>query len=161
LPGFGSEFRFYPDYGIGVISFANRTYAGTGAVNGRVLDTLLSIAGLKPRIVPPSDILTKRKEQLISLLNTWDENLGSRVLAENFYLDRSRESWMRFTHEMMEQTGKFIAYQPIVAQNQLRGTFQIIGEKKILEVFFTLTPELEPKIQQVDLRIVSGPENYK
>ena len=28
LPGFGSQWRIMPDYGIGVVAFANRTYAG-------------------------------------------------------------------------------------------------------------------------------------
>jgi CubicO group peptidase (beta-lactamase class C family) len=161
LPGFGSEFRFYPEYGIGVVSFANRTYAGTGVLNGRVLDTLISLAGLAPRTLPPSEMLSKRKEQLIELLQTWDEKLGAEILAENFYLDRSRESWMRFAREIKDQTGKFIAYEPILPENQLRGTFRIIGEKNVAEVFFTLSPEKDPKIQQLDLRIIDAEERQR
>ena len=30
LPGFGSQWRILPDYGIGVISYANLTYANMG-----------------------------------------------------------------------------------------------------------------------------------
>jgi CubicO group peptidase (beta-lactamase class C family) len=155
LPGFGSEFRFYPEYGIGVVSFANLTYAGTGGLNGRVLDTLVAISGIKSRIIPPSEILSKRKDQLVKLLTSWDEKLGAEILAENFFLDRSRESWIKFSSELLQQTGKFVAYQPLVAENQLRGVFEIIGEQKVMKVFFTLTPEANPKVQQLDLSIVS------
>jgi hypothetical protein len=49
---FGSQWRIMPDYGIGVVAFANRTYAGVGAVNMQVLDTLIKIAGLKPESCP-------------------------------------------------------------------------------------------------------------
>jgi len=37
-------------------------------------------------------------------------------------------------------------------ENQLRGTFVIEGEKGSLEVFFTLTPERKPLIQQLNMR---------
>ncbi|RYY61556.1 MAG: class A beta-lactamase-related serine hydrolase, partial [Chitinophagaceae bacterium] len=49
LPGFGSQWRIMPDYGIGVVAFANLTYAGFSGVNMRVLDTIVKAAGLKPR----------------------------------------------------------------------------------------------------------------
>ncbi|HYC85174.1 MAG TPA: serine hydrolase domain-containing protein [Chryseosolibacter sp.] len=156
LPGFGSEYRFYPDYGIGVICFANKTYANAGSVNARVIDTLMAIAKLQPRAIPPSDILTRKKEQLISLLSSWDEKLGAEILAENFFLDRSRESWMRHAGEVLQETGKIVAIEPLVPQNQLRGTFRMIGEKKALDVFFTLSPEIDPKVQQLDLYLVDG-----
>ena len=151
LPGFGSEFRFYPDYGIAVMSFANRTYAGTGGLNGRVLDTLVSAGGLKPFSVVPSVILEKRKEQLITYLKTWNEDKTAPFLAENFYLDTSRELRMKDVEKVFAQIGKITEYKPIVAENQLRGTFQIVGEKGVANVFFTLTPEKDPKVQQLDV----------
>ncbi len=65
LPGFGSNWRIMPDYGIGIVSFANRTYAPMAVVNLRVLDTLIRIAGLQPRHLPPSIILEQRKKELV------------------------------------------------------------------------------------------------
>ncbi|MBK8505355.1 MAG: beta-lactamase family protein [Saprospiraceae bacterium] len=35
LPGYGSEWRIYPEYGVGVISFSNRTYGAPSAANAR------------------------------------------------------------------------------------------------------------------------------
>lgn len=153
LPGFGSEFSFYPDYGIGVISFANRTYAGTGGLNARVLDTLMTISGIKPRELPASEILHKRKGQLIKLLTTWDEKLGQEILAENFYLDQSRDSWIKISGEVFAKTGKIISSEPVVAENQLRGYFHLNGEKNKVQIYFTLSPELDPKIQQLELNL--------
>jgi hypothetical protein len=39
-----------------------------------------------------------------------------------------------------------------VPLNQLRGTFVLDGEKKNIEIFFTLTPERNPLMQQVRMR---------
>jgi CubicO group peptidase (beta-lactamase class C family) len=41
LPGFGSNWRILPDYGIGVVAVANRTYASAGVANTEVLNLLI------------------------------------------------------------------------------------------------------------------------
>lgn len=155
LPGFGSEFRFFPEYGIGLISFANRTYAGAGAANARVFDTLIHISGLRPRVLPPSEILLARREQLIGFLKNWDVATGDQILAENFYLDMSRELRMKQAGEVLGQIGKIVSYEPMVPENRLRGTFDITGEKGVVRIFFTLTPEAEPRVQQLDIWLVN------
>jgi CubicO group peptidase (beta-lactamase class C family) len=151
LPGFGSEYRFYPDHGIGVISFANRTYAGTGAINARVMDTLMFMSPLEPRVLPPSDILNKRKEQLASVLTTWDEKQENAIFAENFFLDKSRDRWIKESKEVFDKVIQVISVGPMEAENQLRGHFRIKGKSGAVLVFFTLTPEKDPKIQQLDI----------
>ena len=57
LPGFGSYWRFYPEHGIAVISFANLTYAGTGPINAVAESILLEDAKLPRRALAPSTIL--------------------------------------------------------------------------------------------------------
>ncbi len=153
LPGFGSEYRFYPEYGIGIISFANLTYASAGAANSRAMDTLLYISGIKPRVLPVSDELNKKKEQVIQLISTWDEKLGNEILAENFYPDLSRDAWIAKSKRLLEQAGKILSVTPLIPENQLRGTFTMHGEKKDLTIFFTLTPEKSPKVQELQMDI--------
>jgi hypothetical protein len=38
-------------------------------------------------------------------------------------------------------------------ENLLRGSFNLIGEKGTIGVFFTLTPETVPKVQQLDFHL--------
>lgn len=151
LPGFGSNHVFLPDYGIGVLSFANRTYSPAGAANVEVLNMLVEKAGLKPRELPVSDILAQRKEQVVQLIQTWDENPDGDFLAENFYLDFSRERRKKETEELMQPLGKITSVGPLIPQNQLRGAFTLHCEKGDLEVFFTLSPEREPKVQALEV----------
>ena len=88
LPGFGSEWTIYPEYGIGVISFANLTYANAGSVNLQVADTLITIIRHQANAtLPPSDILTQRKNELVKLLPDWNNAQASGIFAMNFFMD--------------------------------------------------------------------------
>ena len=80
LPGFGSEWTIYPEYGFGVICFANLTYANAGSVNLQVADTLIRLSGIKMRQLPPSDILTKRRDELVKLLPDWSNAKASGII---------------------------------------------------------------------------------
>ena len=157
LPGFGSNYRFYPEHGFGVISFANLTYAGTGGANNRVGTILLDEAKLPRRELPPSTILTTRQRQLAQLVQSWDMKLADEIVAENFFPDRSREDWQRRARETLAQAGAIKSVGPLVPENQLRGTFPLIGELGRVEVSFTLTPEKTPRVQELQLKFVKNP----
>ncbi|MCX6952094.1 MAG: serine hydrolase [Verrucomicrobia bacterium] len=157
LPGFGSEYRFFPEYGFGVFSFANVTYAGTAPANTKVATLVIEKAGLAARALPVSAILERRKQQLATLLSTWDEKLGTEILAENFFPDRSRDAWIKLSKETLAQAGKISATGALQPLNQLRGTFSLVGEKGRIDVFFTLTPEVPPKVQALKLTFVPAP----
>jgi len=152
LPGFGSEWRIYPEYGLGVISFSNMTYGAPGPANSIALDTLIQLAGLKPRTLPPSDILKKRQQQIVETLKSWSDNqLG--IFAENFFMDLSLDRWKANAKKIFDETGAIQSVGDVRPENQLRGSFTITCEKKSVEVFFTLTPEADPLVQQLDVWI--------
>ena len=154
LPGFGSNWTMMPQYGLAIMSFDNRTYGGTSGINLGILDTILALTKLQPMKLPPSDILKKRQQQLASFLPRWEDAEQSGLFAENFFLDSPIEDLRRWTAIPFEKAGKIIGMQEIVAENQLRGTFILEGEKMNVAVFFTLTPEPTPLIQQVRMRNV-------
>jgi CubicO group peptidase (beta-lactamase class C family) len=154
LPGFGSNYTFFPDHGFAVIAFGNRTYAGTPNVAASGL--LLDKGHLPARTLPVSATLEVRKNQLVKLINTWDPALADSLVAENFFLDRSREDWRKLAAETLARAGKITSVGPLVPQNQLRGTFSLTGEHGRIEVFFTLTPEAAAKLQALQLTFAEG-----
>ena len=156
LPGFGSNYRFYPDHGVAVISFANLTYAGTGAVNARVGALLIEKAGLPRRTLPASPLLQLRQRQVAELVQTWDPALAEAIVAENFFLDRSREDWQQHAREVLTRLGPVKSIGELVPENQLRGTFPLVGDHGRLDIFFTLTPERDPRLQELRLTFVPG-----
>lgn len=154
LPGFGSEWHIYPDYGIGIVSFANRTYSGTTAVNNIALDTLIAIAGLRPRTLAPSEILKKRFEEVIAILPEWDEDKTS-IFADNFFQDEPLEKRRENTRNVFEEAGPIIRVYDPEPVNQLRGTLILEGEKKNIRIFLTLNPEREALIQRLDISAIA------
>ncbi len=159
LPGFGSHWRIMPDYNIGVVIFSNRTYAGLSGTTLQVLDTLIALAGLEPYRLPSSAILEKRKEQLMKLLPDWKDAERSGIFAENFFPDYPMNELKAEAAALYARAGKILSVSKVVPKNNLRGYFDIEGEKGQLRVYFTLSPEHNPKIQSFEMLEVKDSEN--
>jgi hypothetical protein len=65
-------------------------------------------------------------------------------------LDTPVEDFISLSKSKFLSLGKIKSVEKIVAENNLRGSFKVIGENGILEIYFTLTPEKTPLIQQLD-----------
>ena len=152
LPGFGSEWKIMPDYGIGIVSFSNLTYAGMANVNLQVLDTIIMLAGLKPRQLPPSLILQQRRDDLLKLLPSWKGAQQSGIFAINFFDDYIMDSIQKEATTIFNDAGKINKINDVVPLNQLRGSFILEGEKKNIQIQFTLTPENPPLIQEYHIK---------
>jgi CubicO group peptidase (beta-lactamase class C family) len=161
LPGFGSEYRFYPEYGFGIISFANLTYASAGAANSLIVDKLMERYHFTPRSLIASDTLLRRRDQVVELFKNWNQSkrnksLEDHVLAENFYMDMSNERWQEESKVVFAAIGKIVKVSEMISENQLRGKFRVTGEKGVAEIFFTLTPEHTPRVQQLEWKLISS-----
>jgi CubicO group peptidase (beta-lactamase class C family) len=151
LPGYGSNWRFLPEYGIGVIFFGNVTYAPTSVMNVQVIDTLITLAKLKPRLVGVSPILKKRQLELIKTIETW--NQPPAVFAENFFDDYPLDLLIKQSNEVFGTAGKIISTDTMVAENQLRGYCIIHCERNNVKMSFTLSPENPALIQEYHLTL--------
>jgi len=158
LPGFGSSYMFYPQYGIGIMAFSNLTYVGgtVRTANYKLMKELINKDLFIPRVLPVSDVLEEKKEQVLQLILNWDPKLEKDIVAANLYLDISRERRMDEAGKLLKQIGKIIETGPVIPENQLRGRFIIRGAIQNLQVYFTLTPEAEPKVQWLSLDLVPG-----
>lgn len=147
LPGFGSQWRILPDYGIGLVVFGNLTYAPMGALLTSAVDSLLIWADLQPRVLPASDILEERKKQLMSLLPDWKDAEKTGIFADNFFDDYFISSLRKQSSEAFRSAGNILSVSDVVATNQLRGYFIVRGKQKNIRIWFSLSPEPDPKIQ--------------
>jgi CubicO group peptidase (beta-lactamase class C family) len=153
LPGFGSQWQILPEYGIGIIAHANRTYAGMANINTAVLDTIIALAGLKPLPVKVSSILKQRKEQLVKLLPDWKNAEQSGIFAENLFPDRSVSHRKKELDLLLAKAGNITGSTDMIAENQLRGTFLLKCSTGDIKVYFTLSPENPALIQQLDFSL--------
>lgn len=155
LPGFGSEWTIYPEYGIGVISFVNLTYANAGSINIQVADTLLRLSRIKARQLPSSDILTQRRNGLVKVLPDWNNAQGSGIFAMNFFMDYFPDKLKAEATAIFNKAGKIKSLGEVVPENQLRGYFIMNGERANIKVSFTLTPESPALIQEYHISLVA------
>ena len=153
LPGFGSVHRLFPELGVGVVAFSNLTYASMGVPVSQVADTLILLANLKKRVIPVSPMLKAMQENLMKALPLWEGQYDI-LFAENFFPDKSKDRWKKETVELFTKIGEIKSVSAMKPENMLRGTFTITGEKGELEIFFTLTPETKPKIQELEIHVI-------
>jgi hypothetical protein len=151
LPGFGSNYVFYPDLGIGLMAFCNVTYTSPWPY-GEIVELLFEELDLKPRETRTSEILKTRQKQVVEWIEEGSVELEAEILAENFFLDEDRDRRRARIHSQLEKAGPVKGIGPMEPWNQLRGTFDLYGEKDTLQVVFTLSPEAQPKIQALEIR---------
>ena len=153
LPGFGSNYVFYPQYGIGLMAFGNLTYTSPWPLR-EIEKLIFNNDNIQPRQLQASDIFNKRKDQVLSFIQSWDEDLEKEIIAENLYLDQDRDTRKERIDEVLRQAGELSEVYEVEPYNKLRGYFKVGGENGDVRVFFTLTPEKEPKVQRLIVRFI-------
>ena len=157
LPGYGTHWLMLPEYGIGVVAFANQTYAYPTAANFAALDTLFSLAGLRPRAVGASAILAQRQAELVALLPDFNTPATNPLFAENFFLDQDLAARRTAARALLAQAGPVRSVGALEPENRLRGRFRLLGERAAVDVFFTLSPESPARVQQLESKLVPTP----
>lgn len=154
LPGFGCNWIMLPDHGIGLVAFANRTYADIARINPIAMEQILSQATVQPRELPVPKILDERKQQLIEVLkNSWNINIQelSKIFSENFFLDYSLELRKTSSTQLFNHVGEILNIGEVIPKNRLRGRFDIKCQHGTIQVTFCLSPENPPLIQELYL----------
>jgi CubicO group peptidase (beta-lactamase class C family) len=153
LPGFGSQMRWLPDYGVGIIAFGNVTYTGWGRVIGEAFDKLAATGGLQPREIVPSDALVGARTAVSRLVIDWNDALADGIAAENLYLDRSTDRRRAELADLRAKVGSCRAPDRFDAiENALRGVWTMKCERGDLQVGITLAPTMPPKVQFLSVR---------
>src|SRR4051812_47619055 len=81
LPGYGSQMRWLPEYGVGVIAFGNLTYASWPRTFDAALEALARTGALQPRLPQPSPALTSARDAVTGLIVKWDDAAAERIAA--------------------------------------------------------------------------------
>lgn len=148
LPGFGSQMRWLPEYGVGVVAFGNLTYTGwTGTVD-RMVDALAKTGGLQPRTIEPSPALVDARNAAASLVVKWDDGAADRIAAQNLFLDRDkahRRADLDALHAKVGACTPGSGFDHV--ENALRGSWTMACERGNARVAITLAPTMPPKVQ--------------
>jgi CubicO group peptidase (beta-lactamase class C family) len=158
LPGYGSLMRWLPDYGVGLIAMGNLTYGGFGALFNDTLTALHRTGALQPRLVKPSPALLQAQAEISQLIIKWDDALANRITADNFFLDAPAEARKSRWQALAQDHGTCRPATSIDPENALRGSWRMMCDRGWLDVFITLAPTSQPKIQAIGITPVLPPD---
>ena len=148
LPGFGTQMRWLPEYGVGLIAFGNLTYTSWPRTFDAALDALARTGGLQPRVIEPSPALTAARDAVAGLVVKWDDAVADRIAAVNLFLDQSKDRRRAAIENLRAQAGACTAGSGFDrVENALRGDWTMPCERGRLRVAITLAPTMPPKVQ--------------
>ena len=148
LPGFGSYERWLPEYGVGMIAFGNRTYAGFSATFDAAFDLVAKTGALQPRTIAPSPALVAARDAVSSLVVRWDDAVADRIAAVNLFRDRDQAHRRADLEQLHARVGACTAGSGFDhVENALRGDWTMSCERGRLKVAITLAPTSPPNVQ--------------
>lgn len=160
LPGFGSQMRWLPEYGVGIIALGNLTYTSWGAPIDAAFEVLAKSGGLTPRTIEPSPVLTAMQDKVTRLITTaWTQPLADSIAAMNLYLDESAPRRAAAIGTLVQNAGgNCRADGPMWAENALRGEWKLSCAAGALRVRITLAPTEPARVQEFG--VFAAPPDY-
>jgi CubicO group peptidase (beta-lactamase class C family) len=153
LPGFGSQMRWLPDYGVGLIALGNRTYTPWGGALDDAIAALARGGELKPRAIEPSAELQAARVGVEGLVTKWDDATARELAAMNLFLDRSLERRRAEFAQLSQELGVCRSRPGYLSlENRLRGDWLFDCERGTLRASVTLSPTMPPKVQHLEVR---------
>lgn len=155
LPGFGSQMRWLPEYGVGLVAFGNLTYTGWGGVFDAALAALRQTGGLEARVVQPAPALAAARREVNGLLEHWDDARIRRIAAGNLFRDRSLERRRAEFAALQARLGRCVEREGFRSiENALRGEWVLDCERGTALAAVTLAPTIPPGVQHLEVQAV-------
>ena len=152
LPGFGTQMRWLPEYGVGLIAFGNLTYTSWPRTFDAALDALARTGALQPRVIQPSPALVSARDAVASLVVKWDDAVADRIAAQNLFLDTSKDRRRAAIERLHGQVGACTAGSGFDrVENALRGDWTMNCERGRLRLAITLAPTNPPTVQYISV----------
>lgn len=150
-PGFGSNMRWHPASGVGVILLANGTYASPATVAAAAMDALLERAPVTGPDAWPE--LSAMRAHVESLIESWDDALADAIFAVNMDLDVPRDERRALVRGIAARLG------PIDRSRTVPGdvvtaaamSFEVQGRDGSARVGIDLSPEATPRLQSLSV----------
>jgi hypothetical protein len=173
-PGFGSNMRWHPATGTGVIALGNGTYSAMLALATRMLDsilgrldppaygcgTALAPAGTaEPRRAGPWPETLAARDAVSALLRSWDDAEAVRLFSPNVAQDAPFEERRQAIALIRERIGEF-------RDDDSRGPesdtpahcrWWLAGERGVVQAQIQLNPERPPRVQSLTLAVPPAP----
>ena len=174
-PGFGSNMRWHPATGLGVIALGNGTYAPMSVLAGMVLEALLprpasyhvalspadpdspsapSATPLPPAGAPWPETLAAASE-VNRLLAGWDDTAADALFSENVALDAPYQERRRALDLIRQRIGDFRADDTRAPESDTPAhrRWWLTGPRGTVQAQILLNPERPPRVQSLAVAV--------
>ena len=151
LPGYGSNMRWLPGRRVGVVTLANATYAPMGALSQQMLGVLADHDLVPAAPATAASALRRAAEQLVALLNAWDDGAADRILADNVALDESYERRARAAAGLVAAHGS-LHLERVEPESETEGIAVLRGADGTIRIHLMLTPLASGCIERYTVR---------
>ena len=166
-PGFGSNMRWHPASGTGVIALGNSTYAGMMTLATRLLDVALrhreppghgygvALAPAGHHGTGPWPETLAAREAVSALLRSWDDTQASRLFSPNVAQDAPFDERREVIAMIRERIGDFgddSGRRPEF-DTPAHCRWWLAGERGVVQAQIQLNPERPPRVQSLTLAV--------
>ncbi|HCT55686.1 MAG TPA: serine hydrolase [Gemmatimonas aurantiaca] len=149
LPGFGSQMRWLPEQGVGIVALGNLTYTGWGPPIDQALELLAGAGSLVARAAQPSPVLADMQAKATRLVQHWEQPLADSVAAMNLFRDEAAPRRAAEIARLVSAAGGNCRPEGAMwVENALRGVWKLRCASGALQVGITLAPTEPARIQQ-------------
>jgi len=149
-PGYGSNMRWHPATGLGVIVLTNHRYGPATPLARDILSALLAADAAPARRTRPNRATEAAREAVETLLAAWDGDVARDLFAMNVELDEPIVSRMAALAGLRERHGvlRRDPSEPDESRTSFHLAWWMVGERAgRVKVEILLTPEARPKVQ--------------
>jgi CubicO group peptidase (beta-lactamase class C family) len=147
LPGYGSNMRWLPGRGIGVIALGNATYVPMSVMARRMME-ILDDHRLIPAVqIEPSAALVDAAQRLAVLLSDWSESAADDLFADNVALDEPLDRRARKATDSVAAHGS-LTMDAVAAVTPMRGVATLRhADGTARRMDLELSPHVPPRLQ--------------
>ena len=147
-PGYGSYMLLFPERGVGLFAFTNRTYGGPAPAVWQAAAALQKAGWLPPpRAIPASPAVLAAYQSAKTIWRTGSIEAAPGSLAMNFLMDRTAANWSADLARAKAEVGDCRTDGPITPAGALQAHFTWTCERGRIEGDFLLAPTNPPTIQ--------------
>ena len=158
-PGFGTNMRWHPASGLGVIVLGNHRYAPSTLLAREQLDILIRAEAAPARRVRPNSATQAARAAVEDLLVAWDDARATQLFAMNVELDepialrRETLDRIRLRHGPLRRDES----EPTESMSPFHLAWWMRGDSGRVKMEILLSPELPPKVQTFAVTSVAEP----
>jgi serine-type D-Ala-D-Ala carboxypeptidase/endopeptidase len=171
-PGFGSNMRWHPASGTGVIALGNSTYSAMQPLAARLLDLVLRqaeppahgyLVALAPvggaREAGPWPATLAAQREVGELLQAWDDDAATRLFTPNVAQDAPFAERRHALALIRERIGDFRDDPDRHPEfdTPAHCRWWLAGERGVVQAQIQLNPELPPRVQSLTLAVPPAP----